>query len=247
MKSKPFVLSIAGYDPCGGAGVLSDVKTFQQMGVYGLAATTCITYQHDTHFYDVHWLSFSKIKKQLQPLFKAYKINWVKIGLIKDSTMLIKLLKFLLEKNENIKIIWDPILRSGSGFNFKQKITKKDLKFILDTVFMITPNWNEVQPLSKENDVIAGAQKLAQYTHVYLKGGHNIETPGTDMIWINKQLDILHPAEITNLQKHGTGCVLSSALSAGMAQGNTIHHACELAKAFTLKYITSNPTNLGYH
>jgi len=67
------------------------------------------------------------------------------------------------------------------------------------------------------------------------------------MIWINKKLDILHPAEITNLQKHGTGCVLSSALTAYMAQGNSVHQSCELAKAFTLKYITSNPTNLGYH
>lgn len=72
-KSRPYVLSIAGYDPCGGAGVLADIKTFENIGVCGLAVTTCITYQNDNKFEGVHWLSKKKIKNQLYPLLDAYK------------------------------------------------------------------------------------------------------------------------------------------------------------------------------
>lgn len=246
-KHKPIVLSIAGFDPSGGAGILADIKTMEKIGVYGMAVTTSVTYQNDENFSGLHGLSFSKIKKQLQPLFEKYSIEWVKIGLIEDLKTLRKLIQFLLRQNQHIKIIWDPILRASAGFNFHEKIQKKELQFILDNIFMITPNWQEIKPLSKEKDVVAGAHKLSEVTHVYLKGGHNIETPGTDLIWINKRLDILHPEQITELQKHGSGCVLSSAIASYLALGNSIHQSCQLAKSYTLKFLVSNTTNLGYH
>ena len=83
-KKRPYVLSIAGYDASAGAGVLADVKTFESIGVYGVAVTTCITYQNDNKFAGVHWLSKKKIKNQLYPILEAYKIEYVKIGLIEN-------------------------------------------------------------------------------------------------------------------------------------------------------------------
>lgn len=246
-KTRPYVLSIAGYDPCGGAGVLSDIKTMEAIGVYGLAVTTCITYQNDHQFEGVQWLSKKKIKAQLYPLLHAYKIHYVKIGLIENMEVLSEVIELLLGYDNTIKIIWDPILRASAGFDFHKKIPGKYLKHILDSIDIITPNWEEVTALTKEKDAVQGAEKLAKYCHVYLKGGHNIEIPATDMLWINKKLDILHPKEITELEKHGTGCVLSSALAAYLALGHSIHLSCELAKEYTYQFLVSHPGRLGYH
>lgn len=246
-KSRPYVLSIAGYDPCCGAGVLADVKTFETIGVYGLAVTTCITYQNDSTFQGVHWLSKKKIKNQLYPILDAYKIDYVKIGLIENLEVLSEIIQLLETYNASIKIIWDPILKASAGFKFHKKISKRLIKYIFESVEFVTPNWNEVELLSNEKDIIIGAEKIANYCNVYLKGGHNVETPATDMVWINKKLDILHPKAVTELSKHGTGCVLSSALTAYLALGNSKHKACELAKEYTYQFLISNESNLGYH
>ena len=247
IKKRPYVLSIAGYDACAGAGVLADVKTFENIGVYGLAVSTCITYQNDTKFEGVHWLSKKKIKQQLYPILDAYTIDYVKIGLIENLIVLGDVIQLLLSYNPIIKIIWDPILRASAGFDFHKKLPKKISKHIFSAIDWITPNWNEISLLSSEKDAIVGAEKLAIFCNVYLKGGHNIETPATDMVWINKKLDILHPKEITALSKHGTGCVLSSALTAYLALGNTAHKSCELSKEYTYQFLISNNSNLGYH
>ncbi|HRB19866.1 MAG TPA: bifunctional hydroxymethylpyrimidine kinase/phosphomethylpyrimidine kinase [Chitinophagales bacterium] len=161
--------------------------------------------------------------------------------------VLSEIIQLLESYNSNIKIIWDPILRASAGFDFHKKIPRKLAKHILKSIEFITPNWNEVQLLANEKDVIQGAEKMAEWCHVYLKGGHNIETPATDMIWLNQQLDILHPKDVTELGKHGTGCVLSSALTAYLALGYPLHQACELAKEYTFHFLISNETNLGYH
>lgn len=246
-KPRPYVLSIAGYDPCGGAGVLADIKTFEQTGVYGFAVTTCITYQNDKKFDGVHWLSKKKIKNQLYPILDSYKIQYVKIGLIENLEVLSEIIELLLGYNNNIKIVWDPIISASAGFTFHKKLSRKYLQHIFQAIDIITPNWKEVQVLTGEEDVVKGAEQLATYCNVYLKGGHNIEIPATDMLWLNKKIDILHPKEISELDKHGTGCVLSSALTAYLALGNPMHKSCELAKEYTFQFLISNETNLGYH
>lgn len=246
-KKRPIILSIAGYDPSGGAGVLADIKTIENIGVYGMAVTTCITYQNDSEFEGVYWLSKKKIKQQLFPLFSAYKIDFVKIGLIENFELLEYIIKLLLDYNKNIQIILDPIFSASAGFLFHNGITKKQTKKILKLISWITPNWMEASCITGEADAIKGATWMADYCNVYLKGGHNTETPATDMIWVNKKLDILHPTAISNYGKHGTGCVLSSALTTYLAKGVPQHKSCEAAKAYTFNFINSNNSNLGYH
>ncbi len=246
-KKKPTVLTIAGFDPSAGAGVLADVKTFENIGVYGFAVTTSVTYQNENKFDGVKWLSVKQIKNQLYPIIENHTIDFVKIGLIENFKTLVAVIELLKAHNAEVKIIWDPILRASAGFNFHQKIPKKYLKYILKNIYLITPNWQEIQPLSNENDAIIGAEKLAQHCHVYLKGGHNIETPATDLLFIEDSIEVFHPKNITELEKHGTGCVLSSAMISYLAMGKSLYQACELAKEYTFKFLTSNPTKLGYH
>lgn len=246
-KEMPFVLSIAGFDPSAGAGVLADIKTFENIGVYGFAASTSITFQNEDNFDGLKWISIKQIKLQLYPILQKHKIEYVKIGLIENFDTLVSIIELLKIYNEKIKIIWDPILRASAGFDFHKKISKKQLKYILKNIFVITPNWNEIQPLSKEDDIIIGAEKIAHHCMVYLKGGHNTETPATDMLFVEDHLEIFHPENITELEKHGTGCVLSSALTAYLALGFELTEACELAKKYTFQFLTSNTTKLGNH
>lgn len=246
-KLRPTVLSIAGYDASAGAGVLADIKTLEAIGIYGFAATTCITYQNENKFGDVKWLSLKQIKNQIYPILELHKIEFVKIGLIEDFKTLTAIIELLKAHNPDIKIIWDPILRASAGFDFHKKISKKELKYILKNIFLITPNWNEIKPLSNEDDVVNGAEKLTKHCAVFLKGGHNIETPATDLLFIEDSIEVFHPTKITQLEKHGSGCVLSSALTAYLALGNSLHQSCVLAKEYTYNFLISNETKLGYH
>lgn len=246
-KQRPNVLCIAGFDPSAGAGILADVKTLENIGVYSFAATTSITYQNENKFDGVKWLTIKQIKKQIYAVIENNKFEFVKIGLIENFKTLVSIIELLKTHNSNIKIIWDPILRASVGFDFHDKIPKKYLKYILKNIFLITPNWQEIQPLSDQRDAIIGAEKIAHSCAVLLKGGHNIETPATDILFIEDNLEIFHPKQITELEKHGTGCVLSSAITGYLALGNDLHTACELAKEYTYNFIISNNRKLGYH
>ena len=125
-NKRPKVLTIAGFDPSAGAGVLADVKTFENIGVYGFAVTTSITYQNENKFGDVKWLSIKQIKNQIYPILELHKIEFVKVGLIEDFKTLSAIIELLKAHNPTIKIIWDPILRASAGFNFHKKISKRN-------------------------------------------------------------------------------------------------------------------------
>src|SRR6478609_9522229 len=101
------LLSIAGFDPSGGAGILADIKTFEGNKVHGLGVCTSITYQNDKEFDGLNWLDKDQIKNQIDVLAKRFRFDWIKIGLIENLSMLNKLVDYLLHINPNAKIIWD--------------------------------------------------------------------------------------------------------------------------------------------
>lgn len=246
-KKRPIVLSIAGFDPSAGAGILADIKTMENIGVYGMGANTSITYQTENKFIGVKWLESKEIIAQLSPIFNQYKIDYIKIGLIKDLDVLLKVLKFINKKNKSAFIIWDPIIRASAGFKIHNKIDSKLLEKCLKYVNIIIPNWKEVSILAGKKDAIKAAEKLAKNNIVFLKGGHSIETPATDILFIGNKIEILHPEVITELEKHGTGCVISSAIVAYLALGYNLNESCIKAKKYTLQFLMSNESNLGYH
>jgi hydroxymethylpyrimidine/phosphomethylpyrimidine kinase len=246
-KNRPFVLSIAGFDPCAGAGILADIKTFEQLNVYGLGAATSTTFQTEDRFYGVEWICTKLIIKQIKPLLKKYKIKVFKIGLIKNLKTLLKITGYIRKKSPDTLIIWDPIIRASAGFEIHNSIDHKLLKACLKNINIITPNWNEAMMLSKNDDAIKGAEMLSEKNVIFLKGGHSIETPATDILFIKNHIEIFHSEYITELEKHGTGCVLSSALAAYLALEYNLSEACRLAKKYTLDYLVSNEGKLGWH
>lgn len=246
-KSRPIVLSIAGFDPSAGAGLLSDVKTMENIGVYGMSVCTSVTYQTDNKFLGVKWLSAKEIKLQLKPILKKYNIKFIKIGLIEDLYILNEVLKYIKKINNSAFIVVDPIIRASTGYKIQTKVKLKLLDKCLKNIDLLTPNWNEVCILANKKDAIVAAEKLAQNTMVFLKGGHSVEIPATDILFYNDTIEILHPETITESEKHGTGCVISSAIISYMALGYNLLEACKKAKNYTLQFLMSNESNLGYH
>ncbi|MBC7389275.1 MAG: hydroxymethylpyrimidine/phosphomethylpyrimidine kinase [Opitutaceae bacterium] len=252
MKSRPVVLSIAGFDPSGGAGLLADIKTFEQNKVYGLGVVSALTWQNESEFEKVEWLSVEKIKSQIEILLRKSKIEYAKIGLIENASTLSEIIEFLKNNNPKIKIIWDPVIKASAGMNFHSSSENNVWKKCLNEMFLITPNWTEAIWLTGEIDPLKGSADLSKLTNVYLKGGHNPDKPGYDYVFThNSQLSAytfsLRPKSKDVKAKHGSGCVFAAALTALLARGFPLKKASMMAKEYVTRYLTSNPTMLGFH
>lgn len=244
MKKRPLVLSIAGFDPSGGAGVLADIKVFEQHKVQGMAVVTGNTIQTEDTFVKVEWVNEDFIGKQLGTLLSQYQFEYIKIGLVPSFDFLLRVLK--IPELKTAKVIWDPILGTSSGFDFQHQLDR--LEELLQNIEILTPNWNEIKTLSGEEDPHIGAAKLARFTNVYLKGGHADEKVGKDYLYTSKgKVYPFNPMGKYPTPKHGSGCVFSSALTASLAKEFPLIKACLRSKKYTTELLESNKGLLGYH
>ena len=247
---RPYVLSIAGLDPSAGAGLLVDVKVFEASRVYGLGVCTALTMQHDSDFRAVDWVPLDRIVAQCEPLFRRYPIRVVKIGLIESLPVLASLLDWLHQTAPNLSIIWDPILKASAGFAFHAIDDRQSVVRLLRKLTLLTPNAPEASQLAGTDQPWAAAEQLSTHCPVYLKGGHLPAQDGqvADYLLVNGYGTSSFPAPfITNGEKHGSGCVLSAALAAGLAQGLSLSDTCRLARRYMNQYLASSPTRLGFH
>jgi hydroxymethylpyrimidine/phosphomethylpyrimidine kinase len=247
LNQRPYVLTIAGHDPSGGAGLNADIKTIEAFGVQGLSVCTAITYQTEDSFEDLVWLSAKKIRKQLMPLLERYRIDYVKIGIIEDIATLKWVLKTLRSYNPDIWILWDPVLKTSTGFRLQKKISLSSLRELLEQIDIFTPNWEEIAVLTDKRDPMEGAKSLSKYCAVYLKGGHKDEQKGVDYLWEMKEMTAFQPTVLSEYGKHGSGCVFSSALISSLSLGQTLNASCLQAKAYIEQYLLSSETLLGIH
>lgn len=245
--TRPIVISIAGFDPSGGAGVLADVKTFEQHNCLGMAVVSALTVQTENQFISVDWLSAEKIIEQLKPLMENYDCSVVKIGIIKDLETLGRVVNYLCSENSNIKIVWDTVLAASSGFNLMDKINGSELKNLLKHLYLITPNANEAIKLTNANNESDAAKVLSDYCYVLLKGGHSVLHKGVDQLFYEDQMIEFMPSSDLFYSKHGSGCVLSSAIASNLALGNDLEQACKKAKQYIEKILNSNSQLLAYH
>jgi len=240
------VLSIAGLDPSAGAGLLADIKTFEAHRVYGLGVCSCITYQNEKEISGLCWVTADEIIEQLKPLFKEYNIGHVKIGVIQNIETLEKVIAYLQSINPGIKIVWDPILKSSSGFEFHHKIDRHTLRDLCNNLFLITPNFREIKHLFPEMPEEDAGIYLSEFCAVLLKGGHSGKTNCTDFLFTNGEVKNIESQRL-EIDKHGTGCVLSSAITANLANGLTLPAACEAAKQYVIDFLQSDPGLVGHH
>jgi hydroxymethylpyrimidine/phosphomethylpyrimidine kinase len=146
--------------------------------------------------------------------------------------------------NPDLKIVWDPILKSSSGFNFHAK-DSLELSLLEENCTLITPNWNEFETLWGTDPEILKERK--PQAAVLIKGGHRQDKTGCDLLFENGNYTDIPGTSFHGKSKHGTGCVLSAAIAAYTAKGNSLIDSCKKAKTYVEKFILSNDLNLGYH
>ena len=246
--NRPIVVSIAGFDPCGGAGLLADIKTFEQHKVLGLAVNTAQTLQTENHFISIKWEAENDILTSLETLLNRYEVITVKIGIIENICQLNNIVSFINQKNAAIKIVVDTVIKSSSDFVFwNEQINEKEVIQMLSKVFLITPNYNEVLQLMPSVNAKAAAKRISAHCNVLLKGGHNDEEKGVDYLYTKHSVVKIDSGNPDVSAKHGSGCVLSAAITANLALGFDLQMACANAKKYIEQFLSSNKTLLGYH
>ncbi|WP_426095078.1 hydroxymethylpyrimidine/phosphomethylpyrimidine kinase [Flavobacterium sp. DSR2-3-3] len=247
-ENRSFVLTIAGFDPSGGAGVLADIKTFEQHHVYGFAVNTGNTIQTENQFFEMEWTDQAYVLKTLDKLFKNYSIKAVKIGIVPSLDYLKDIVFAIKKLSPKTKIVWDTVLKSTTEFPFITIDNQTLLIEIVEQIDLITPNYNEILQFSTaEKNPNLIAHDVSKHCAVLLKGGHNPLVIGVDCLYTGKEIFRLAPNTTLVFEKHGSGCVLSSAITANLALEQDLKTACINAKKYIETYLQSNQTKLGYH
>ena len=241
-KSYPIVLSIAGSDSSGGAGIQADLKTFSSLGVYGTTAITAITAQNTQGVHAQFALPPQLVYDQIVAVIDDLRPSFIKIGMLANADIVLAVTEAL--SHYSIPIILDPVIVSTSGHRLlsieAQEILKEKL---LPISTLITPNIPEMQaltsmPLSSFEEKTSAAQHLMSYgaTSILLKGGHEEGNTKTDILFTQSangiQTTLFSAATISTTNTHGTGCTLSSAITAFMARGLDLKQAIFHAKEY---------------
>jgi hydroxymethylpyrimidine/phosphomethylpyrimidine kinase len=243
--TKPYVLSIAGFDPSAGAGLLADVKTFEANGVYGFGVVSALTWQNDKEFEKVEWLETEKILTQIDVLLRRFEVRFIKIGIIENAGVLERIIAYLKEKIDAPVIVYDPILKASAGFKLHSRLDQ--LPRIMKDVYCITPNIPEANRLFGEDELQSKLEEYSEHVNIYLKGGHSDEQTVTDLLFTSDHTYAFSNDRLPNGEKHGSGCVLSATLIARLALGEALPEAAEHANSYTYNFLASSQTLLGHH
>jgi hydroxymethylpyrimidine/phosphomethylpyrimidine kinase len=248
---RPKVLVVAGFDQSGGAGVLADIKTLEAHGVYGYAAVTAMTWQNERVIRRVEWLALKDVLEQIDVCFESADFSWVKIGITESMEVAAAIIGHIRTRNRLARVVLDPVIKASSGTDFWSGLAREEWEALAARCYLVTPNWEEINWLYPDEDVAARCADLSKRAgcHIYLKGGHHPAHPGRDYLWIDGEAEVLEaPAERGTIwPKHGSGCVLSSALTANLALGYPLPIAAERAKRYVGRFLGSNSTLLGWH
>lgn len=242
MKSSlfiPNVLSIAGSDPSGGAGIQADLKTFAALGVYGMAVITSLTAQNTRGVAGVADVPPDFVAKQLQAIFADIKVDAVKIGMLSNAKIIIAVAE-MIEKHSPQHVILDPVMVATSGDSLIAGDAVEMMKSrLIPLCDVLTPNIPEAEKLTRkavlEMDVAALELHQLGAGAIYLKGGHLKGNNASDLLYWDGGAEFFDAPRIDTKNTHGTGCTLSSAIAAFLARGMSLREACASAKA----YVTS--------
>ncbi|WP_423736946.1 hydroxymethylpyrimidine/phosphomethylpyrimidine kinase [Chitinophaga caseinilytica] len=242
----PYALSLAGLDPSGGAGLLADIKTFEAWHLRGLGVCTALTVQTDTEFLGVEWISADNIIAQALPLVQQYPVDYCKIGIVSHPETIAEVIAALRAVRPGIAFVLDPVLRASAGYVFHNAI-HAHWASVLPSLTLLTPNYDEAVAMSGLPDGETGAKAMAQHCAVLLKGGHRPLKPGVDTLFHQDSATDFAPVASNAFPKHGSGCVLSAAITAALASGLPLEAACSAGKDYTYRYLVSSPELVGWH
>jgi hydroxymethylpyrimidine/phosphomethylpyrimidine kinase len=267
------VLTIAGLDPSGGAGIIADIKTFSAFGCFATAAVSSVTFQNTVGVFGAKHQTAETVRRQVEPILEDFEVSALKTGMLPTREVIEEVARIVSE-NDLKNFVVDPVVRSTSGFDL---IDDAALRALIEKLFplsdLITPNIPEAERIAgikieSEADLEKAARIMQDFgaKNVLIKGGHffdkytsakadiNYEADNTDDLLNNKQaVDYLWKGEEVHIWQakyietnstHGTGCTLSAAIAANMALGKSLTGAIEISKKFVTEAIRTSP-NIG--
>ena len=235
MKQTPYksVLTIAGSDSSGGAGIQADIKTISANGAYGASVITATTAQNTQEVRDIHAIPVPHIIQQLEAVLDDIEFGAVKIGMLHSSEV-IEAVKETLAKYKIKNIILDPVMIASSGDALLNQNAIDSLKAFLPSVLLMTPNIPEAELLLGDlielKNLKSSAKELGETykTSILLKGGHLKFTDiMTDTLYNyqTKEITTIKNQAVDTINTHGTGCSLSSAIATYIALGESLEEA----------------------
>ncbi|WP_273078040.1 bifunctional hydroxymethylpyrimidine kinase/phosphomethylpyrimidine kinase [Selenomonas felix] len=232
------VLTIAGSDSSGGAGIQADLKTMTMNGVFGMSAVTALTAQNTCGVSSILTVSPEFLGQELDAVFSDIRPDAVKIGMVSDGT-LIRVIADRLTHYEAEHIVLDPVMAATSGARLMEEKAVETLTHLLIPLAeVITPNIPEAEVLSgltirTEADMRAAAASIAETfgCSVLLKGGHS-HNDANDLLYERGTAAWFRGRRIDTHNTHGTGCTLSSAIAANLAKGFDLHESVCRAKEY---------------
>jgi len=239
------VLSIAGSDSGGGAGIQADLKTFAALRVHGLTAVTTITAQNTVGVTEIHTVPSRIIRAQIDAVTSDIGVDAVKTGML-HSVEVVKIVAEAIEEHGLQNIVVDPVMVATSGAKLlEESAIEAYNSYLIPLATVVTPNRHEAEILGGRKidtieDAKAAAEKIKELgpEAVLVKGGH-LETTGkaVDILYVDGEYRLLESPFIETKNTHGTGCSLSSAIAAGLAKGHDIYTATAEAKNLVYKGI----------
>lgn len=245
MQRYPTVLTIAGSDSGGGAGIQADLKTIAALGAYGASAITALTAQNTRGVRAIHAVPPEFLKQQLEAVFEDIGIDAVKIGMVNQIEVAMVITE-ILDRFKPKFVVFDPVMVSTSGSKLIQDETVDILwKTLFPIVDLITPNLDEAEILIGRNIDSVETMKVAAEemvnkgcNGVLLKGGHLVGPMLFDVFAQKGQETLVfETAYIESANVHGTGCTLSSAIATFVAKGNSLIEAILFAKTYVSQAI----------
>ncbi|QEK12897.1 bifunctional hydroxymethylpyrimidine kinase/phosphomethylpyrimidine kinase [Crassaminicella thermophila] len=234
-------LTIAGSDSSGGAGIQGDLKTFSAHATFGMSVITAVTAQNTQGVFDVEDMNPSIIANQIEAIFDDIVVHAIKIGMV-SKIETIEVIAKTLKKYSLPPLVLDPVMISKSGYNLLKPEAKKALiEKLFPMATLITPNLPETEEILgykiKNLEVMKQAAKDLHSLgpdYILVKGGHLAYT-ATDILYDGKNFYSFKQERIKTTHTHGTGCSLSSAITANLAKGFPMTKAVKAAK----EYITT--------
>lgn len=238
----PCVLTIAGSDSGGGAGIQADLKTFAALGVHGLCVITAVTAQNTRGVDAVHELPPEFVSRQLESVVKDFDVKWAKTGML-HSSKIIQAVKKVARKH-GLKLVVDPVMVASSGSSLMKDEALEALLDLISGAEIVTPNIPEAERISgvkirSEKDMKRAAKKIAALgpRAVLVKGGHLHGKTVTDILWSRGRVKRYSCPRIDAGMLHGTGCTYSSAIAAELAKEKRLEDAVANAREFVTNAI----------
>lgn len=232
------VMSIAGVDSSGGAGIFADIKTFQALGVYGTGIVTALTAQNPQKMYSLKAIETSYVEEQIDAILDTYNVEYIKTGMLYSTDIIKSVSKKIREYN--LKAVVDPVMVATSGGELaKNDLSQNLLKYLLPKAILTTPNVSEAEKLTNikitnEEEAKKACEKLGKTCNNIITGGH---LNGINTINIDGSTSIFKQKLLKTDNLHGSGCNFSAAIVSYLSQKNDLKTSILKASDYTYESI----------